>query len=36
MCNLKRVRSSWVLQLFLIKTHGKLSAVPWEEEARLP
>lgn len=36
MCNLKRVKSSWILQLFLIKTHGKLLVVPWEEEAHLP
>lgn len=36
MCNLKRVKSSWILQLFLIKTHGKLLVIPWEEEAHLP
>lgn len=36
MCNSKRFRSSWILQLFLIKTPRKLSVVPWEEEGHLP
>lgn len=29
-CHPKRLSSSWTLQLFLIKTHWKFSAVPWE------
>lgn len=28
MCNSKRLGGSWILQLFLIKTHGKLPAAP--------
>lgn len=35
MCNSKHLRSSWILQLFLIKTHWKPSVVPWEDEGHL-
>lgn len=28
MCSSKCLKGSWILQLFLIKTHGKLSAAP--------
>lgn len=31
MCNLKRVRSSWILQLFLRKTHGSARSCPPED-----
>ena len=28
MCSSKCLKGSWILQLFLIKTHGKLSVAP--------
>lgn len=28
MCSSKCLKGSWILQLFLIKTHGKLSEAP--------